>query len=169
MDVNAVNRSIYQCRAYDERPVENETLETVFKLVRSCPSAQGLKDWQFVAVRDADTRQRLVNESIRRSFGCVAPVLIACCIDAGSDLTICGHPTYSVEIAVAIEHLSLAAASQGLTCCWVGHFDEAKVRSILGIPDRVRVVEVVAVGYPGQRENIESDSFSDEIVRYDHW
>jgi nitroreductase len=36
----------------------------------------------------------------------------------------------------------------GLGTCWIGSFSEDRVKKIVGVPDHIRVVELLTVGYP---------------------
>ena len=47
-----------------------------------------------------------------------------------------------------MEHVVLAATAEGLGTCWIGVFNEEDLRDLLKIPPRLRVVALLAVGYP---------------------
>ena len=52
----------------------------------------------------------------------------------------CDVPSYAVDLAIAIEHIVLAAVDEGLGTCWIGAFSQENARRILGIPDKYKVV-----------------------------
>ena len=70
----------------------------------------------------------------------------------------CGLPTTSkvggyetsvyVDVAIAVDHLALAARAEGLGTCWIGAFDNNKLKNLLNIPKDVNVVVVIPLGYP---------------------
>ena len=63
-----------------------------------------------------------------------------------------------------------AAVECGLGNCWIGAFNEEKVKEILGIPKEVRVVELMPIGYPVFKEEKEKNRLPfDKIVKYDSW
>jgi nitroreductase len=69
-----------------------------------------------------------------------------------------------------MDHLSLAAAAEGLGTCWIGSFDEGKVREILGIPPAVRVVQLMPLGYPVDSSPVEKQRLAlSEIVHRERW
>ena len=71
---------------------------------------------------------------------------------------------------MAIDHITVAAVSEGLGTCWIGAFDEGVVRSILGIPKHIRVVQLLSLGYPVDPGPVEKSRFNlDRIVRYETW
>jgi nitroreductase len=63
----------------------------------------------------------------------------------------------------------LEAQELGLGTCWLGRFDEDKVKKILHIPDDVRIVAVTPLGYadesPAQRPRKEQN----EIISYEEY
>ena len=82
----------------------------------------------------------------------------------------CGQLCYPIDVAIALDHITLAAVELGLGTCWIGHFDEKEVKQILGIPEKIRVVELMPLGYPANPSVIEKTRFPlDVIVKYEHW
>ena len=52
------------------------------------------------------------------------------------------------DLAIALDHLSLAAVDEGLGTCWIGCLNEREIKEILGVPDGWRVQLLMAIGYP---------------------
>ncbi|MES0342350.1 MAG: nitroreductase family protein [Candidatus Humimicrobiaceae bacterium] len=50
-------------------------------------------------------------------------------------------------MGIAMEHMVLAATEMGLATCWVGWFDERKIKKTLSIPSGWKVVSILTVGY----------------------
>ena len=65
--------------------------------------------------------------------------------------------------------MSLAAIAEGLGTCWIGAFKEDKVKEILGIPEKIRVVVMLTLGYPAELPAARPRKRLDEIVAYDGW
>jgi nitroreductase len=81
-----------------------------------------------------------------------------------------GQPYYMLDMGIAMEHVVLAAAEQGLGTCWIGGpFDEDKVRAELGVPDDVRVVALLPVGYPAENPGPKQRKRVEEIVSHKKW
>ncbi len=73
-------------------------------------------------------------------------------------------------MAIALDHLSLAAAAVGLGTCWIGAFDPVKVRKILGIPEDMEVIELMPIGYPADPKAQPKQRLDYEIiVRENSW
>jgi nitroreductase len=73
-------------------------------------------------------------------------------------------------VAIALDHMTLAAVEFGLGTCWIGAFDENRVKRILGVPADVRVVALMPLGYPSDSSAIHKKRLPfNEIVKYEHW
>jgi nitroreductase len=59
----------------------------------------------------------------------------------------CGQYCYPIDVAIAVDHTSLAAIGGGMDTCWIGAFYEDMVKKILDIPERIRVVMMLTMGY----------------------
>jgi nitroreductase len=82
----------------------------------------------------------------------------------------CGQDPIPIDVAIAIDHMTLAAAAEGLGTCWIGSFYPEKVREILGIPEEIVIVELLPLGYPSDPGKVEKSRLSlDEIVKYEKW
>lgn len=137
----------YSCRAYLPRPVEREKLDRVLEAARLAPSARNLQDWRFVVVQDAETRRELGVAANKQMFIATAPAIIVGC--SVTDQTMrCGQPIAAIDVAIALEHVALAAAAEGLATCWIGSFYPDQVRAVLDIPLQAAVVELMPIGYP---------------------
>jgi nitroreductase len=170
MDVMQAIKERYSVRSYKEQPVEEEKLKIILEAARLAPSAKNLQEWRFVVVRNKATRFCLMKAAKNQAFVGEAPVVIACCAVTDNDKMTCGQLCYPIDVAIAIEHMVLKAVEEGLGTCWIGAFYEDQVKDILGIPQQVRVVELLALGYPVGPPPKRKDRVSkDEIVMYEKW
>jgi nitroreductase len=163
----AVRRSV---RTFLDRPVGEDVLEKILDAARRAPSARNAQEWRFVVVSDRAVRERIASEAARQPFIGTAGILLACCAVTDGRVMRCGQPAYPIDVAIAMDHLSLAAAALGLGTCWIGSFDEALVRQILGIDSGVRVVQLMPLGYPADPSPVPKSRLSlAEIVRRERW
>ncbi len=168
MDLMHAIRSRRSIRDYQDRPVEEEKLLAVLDAGRLAPSARNMQDWKFIVVRDAATRQKLAVAARDQQFVGQAPVVIAAC--GTSDLVMtCGQPAYAIDVAIALDHMTLAAASLDLGTCWIGAFYEDQVKEILGVPQDIRVVALLPLGYPADEPAPRPRKNLDDIVAWEHW
>ncbi|MEM1514632.1 MAG: nitroreductase family protein [Thermoproteota archaeon] len=170
---NEVIRAIKQrrtIRSYLPNPHPNEHIYAILDAARWAPSAANLQPWQFIVVRDEDTRRKIrdfVEENRRLTIEVreepfktgfskyksewisEAPIHIVVCADPkGTGPHVGGEETYKYGASAAIQNLMLAAYSLGLGTCWLTMFDKDKLREILGIPSDIDIIGVITVGYP---------------------
>ena len=123
-----------------------------------------------MVVRNPETRKRLAMAANRQMFIGEAPVLIVCCAETDGHVMVCGQQCYPIDVAIAIDHLTPCAATEGLETCWIGAFDEGKVKEILDIPKGIRVVELLPLGYPRDPSPVNKVRFPfQKIVKYVQW
>jgi nitroreductase len=71
------------------------------------------------------------------------------------------------DLAIALDHLSLAALEEGMGTCWIAGLDEREIKDLLRIPDDIRAPLVMTLGYPDEQPDARSRKPLDEIVRYE--
>jgi nitroreductase len=170
MDVMEAIVSRRSVRAYLDKAVEEEKLNRVLEAARMAPSANNRQEWRFVVVTDAQLRRRLAEEAAGQRFIAEAPVVIAACAQTDGKIMRCGQACYPIDVAIAIDHLTLAAVAEGLGTCWIGSFDPELVRQILGIPQEIVVVELLSLGYPEDHRTVGKSRLPVEaIVHYESW
>ena len=170
MDVFEAIRARKSVRSYLDKPVEPELLERLLEAVRLAPSARNDQEWRFVVVSDAEKRRRLATEASTQAFMAEAPVIIAACAETDNRVMRCGQLAYPIDVAIAVDHLTLAAAALGLGTCWIGSFDPAAARRILGIPGKIQVVELLLLGYPRDPSPVAKSRLAlGQIVHRESW
>ena len=151
LDLLRARRSV---RRYADQPVDTETLDRLLEAALLSPSSKNTKAWRFVVVRDRDTIQKL---------SAAKPAGASFVRHANAVIAVCGDTTVSdvwvEDCAIAALLLHLAAADQGLASCWVqlrlrSHDDQTSsqdyVAGLLGLPETVRPLALVAVGHPAE-------------------
>ncbi len=168
MDVSEAIRRRYSCRNYEDKPLEKEKLEAILEAARQAPSAKNLQDWRFVVVTDKATRKKLAAAANDQTFiENAGAIVIACTVS--EHVMRCGQAIGPIDVSIAIEHMCLQATELGLATCWIGSFYPDKVRAVVGIPESIEIIELLALGYPAdspkehRREPIES------IVCFEKW
>ncbi len=167
MDVIKKRKSV---RAFLNKPVEEKRLMEVMEAARLAPSASNRQEWRFVVVTDAEKRKALAHAANDQDFVGEAPVVIVCCAETDGHRMSCGEPCYPIDVAIAIDHLTLVATDIGLGTCWIGAFRQDEVKKILGIPEHIRVVELLPLGYPHDPSAVQKKRLTmEKILHREKW
>lgn len=139
----------FSVRSYSDRAVEDEVLNYVLECARMAPSAVNRQPWHFYVARSEEARHR-VQQTYPREWFATAPLYIVVTILHGeswhrpSDQKDHGD----IDIAIATEHICLAAAERGLGTCWVCNFDADLCRRLLSLPEGEEPAVLIPIGYP---------------------
>jgi nitroreductase len=175
MDVLEAIRAYKPCLSYQPRPVPPEKLKTILSAARLAPSQHNLQPWRFVIVQDDERKRLLAQASNRGKLIAEAPaVIVAFAVEEDIPVTIGGYiSAYPLDVAVAVDHLQLAATAEGLGTNWLIEFNEEKVRAVLRVPEGIHPIAVIPVGFPvesngsGRAGEDNGRKSPDEIVAYD--
>jgi len=156
-------------RAFSEEAIEREKLLEVLDAGRMAPSARNEQEWKFVVVRKTEKRLKVSHACLEQDFVKEAPVIIVACGTKPDYIMTCGQRAYSIDLSIALTHMMLRATDLGLGSCWLGAFNERKIKQILDIPEPVRIVALMALGYPRFQPQPKTRKSLDEIVCYDRF
>ena len=169
MDIYDLIKLRKSVRSFLPREVEEDKLTRLLDAGRLAPSASNRQQWRYIVVKDKEKRQKLAGTT-KSTFIAEAPVILACCAEEDGHIMPCGIPSIPIDLAISIDHITLAAVAEGLGTCWIGGFDADKAKEILLIPDEVVVVELLPIGYPADPSEVEKNRKTlDEIVRHETW
>jgi len=157
-------------RAFKAKDVPEDVMTRLLEAARRAPSANNLQEWRFVVIRNPDTRERISQAACGQSFIATAPVVLACCAEADDHIMTCNQHSYPIDVAIAVDHITLCASAEGLGTCWIGAFYEDQVKEILSIPPHIHVVTLLPIGYPQNPTPVEKYRLPlEKIVKYERW
>ncbi len=152
-------------RAYKKGPVEDDKLSRILNAARLAPSAANKQPFSLIVVKDEETRQKL-KEAYSQEWFYTAPVIVcACALPDDAWKRNDGKTYVDFDVAIAMDHLILAASAEGLGTCWIAAFKPEVVREVLNIPDNMEPMVLTPLGYP---ETIPEPTFRkplEEMVR----
>ena len=154
-------------RDYKDIPVPEDKLLKVLEAARLAPSGSNRQPWKFVVVKDSKTRQKLAKAAMEQTWIATAPVVIAAVATMPDLMMICEVPDYPVDLAIAVDHITLAAVDEGLGTCWIGAFSQEDARLALQVPKHCRIVALLPLGYPNQQGRPKTRKPMDEIICYE--
>lgn len=166
LDVIRQRRSV---RAYKSDPIPEESLHRVLEAARLAPSGKNLQPWKFIIAQDSELKKKLAEASNAQDFIAAAPIVLVACGFPEECYRSMGRymKSWPVDVTIALEHLILQAQEEGLGTCWIGSFEEREVKSLLAVPEHVRVLALTPLGYPGEIPESRGRKSLEEIVSYD--
>jgi len=156
-------------RSYQDKEIPEDVLQQVLEAGRLAPSASNKQHWKFIVVKDEDLRKKLVPACKNQKFMGEAPVVIAGCATNPDYVMTCGEHSYSIDLAIALDYMSLQAVALGLGTCWIGAFYQDQVKEILGVPEDVRIVSLMPLGYPKELGTKTERKPLSEIICYNKY
>ncbi len=174
-------------RAFDRRSVDRNVREALWEAFSMAPSHGNNQTTRLVAAVSTEAHAALFGalSSGNRQWAGAAPVLVAVCAIPGQDLIQENSDGTTRELwafhgGLAVGNLLAQATAMGLIAHPVAGFDEPAARDALGIPVDVRVLAIVAIGYPGTVESLVPDLQKretapqrrlpiDYVAAEDHW
>ena len=147
MDVFKAIKSRKSVRDYREDPISEDSIDKVLEAARLAPSAHNAQDYKFIVVQDKKKIKQLA-KAANQSFIERAPiVIVGVSSNPNVDMS-SGVPAYPVDVAIALDYMTLEAVEQDLGTCWIGAFSQKEVKEILQIPEESRVVAMLTLGVP---------------------
>jgi len=159
----------YSVRAYTPDPVEDEKLEKVLEAARLAPTAANRQPFQLIVIHTAGREEELYDIYGKAWFVEPPFVICACGLEEQGWTRRDGKSYVDVDVAIAMDHLILAAANEGLGTCWVGAFDPDAARRVLGLPEKVEPIAFTPLGYPADEPGAKKRKPLDELVRQERW
>jgi len=154
MDVLDAIRTRRSVRQYAAKPIPGDVMQRMRDALRLAPSACNLQPWHFILVQDADVRRQVAQAARDQMWMADAPVIVVACglvDEAYKHMGGYGNSA-DVDVAIALDHLTLAAVAEGLGTCWIGAFDEKAAKKLLGVPKNVKVIAMTPLGYPASAD-----------------
>ncbi|MHC1704414.1 MAG: nitroreductase family protein [Tenuifilaceae bacterium] len=146
-------RNRYSCRSYQNRDIPKELIEKVLEASRIAPSAVNFQPWCFIVISDNSLKKK-ISSCYARPWLESAPIIIVACGDHNRSWRRAdGKDHCDIDLAIAIDHLMLAATDLGLATCWVCKFDVMKCASILELPSNISTIALIPLGYPADTCN----------------
>ena len=167
MELKEVIKKRRSVRDYEDIPVPEDRLLRVLDAARLAPSGGNGQLWKFIVVKDSKRRQQLAKAASGQAFVAKAPVVIAAVATMPGRIQQCGVPAYAVDLAIAVDHMTLAAVDEGLGTCWIGAFSQEEARDVLKVPAKYQIVALLPLGFPAQPAGPKTRKSLTEIVCYE--
>ena len=159
-------------RKFTDQPVSEDQIKGLLELAMYAPNRLNRQPWHFVVIRDKRTQKQFADVLRIHSYLETAAAVIAVCATPERS------PTWAMDISAAIENMLIGATSMGVGSAWVGSPDtvmwsmfEEAAHDALAIPCNVRIVSLVALGYPQEEPtpHTREERFDPLKVHYGRW
>lgn len=166
MTFKELSEQRFSVRSYTDEPVSDQQLNYVLECARLAPSAVNRQPWNFYVVK-SDERKEQLRKCYNRKWFATAPAYIVCTILHNEAwVRNDGKPHGNIDIAIATEHICLAAAEQGLGTCWVCNFDAPLCHQLLNLAENEEVAVLIPIGHPAVEPKDKTRKPIEEIVSY---
>ncbi len=152
MDFYEVIKKRKSIRKYKSDPIPKDVLDRILEAGRIAPSAKNIQPWRFIIVKDQEIKKQVAQACRGQDWMADADIiLVACILNDIAWGRMGGYMSSGpVDLAIAVDHMILAAANEGLGTCWIGAFVEEDVKKILSVPENVTVIALTPIGYPAE-------------------
>ncbi len=154
MELQELVRKRGMVRAFRPDPVPEELVEKLLRNAVRAPSAGNLQAWEFVVVEEPVAKRRLAEAALGQMFVAEAPVVIVTCRNLERNAGRYGdrgrHFYSLIDASFASLMILLSAHAEGLGACFVGAYRDDEVSRILGLPEHVRPVGIIPIGWPAE-------------------
>lgn len=147
VDAILTRRSV---RSYDARPIPPSTLQKILDVTRHAPSGSNREPTRLIVVQEEKRRRELATLCSHQKFVGDAPIVIAVVVKtiAYNRGNYMGSCSSLVDGAIILDHLTLVARDCGLGTCWIGSFDNERIKQFLVVPEDWNILGLTPLGYP---------------------
>jgi nitroreductase len=156
----------FSARSFTDKIVEKEKIDLILEVARLAPSAVNLQPWKFFVVSDKLMLSKLAETYSREWFKTAPLCIVACGNHSESWKRFDGKDHCDIDVAIAVEHIVLAAEELGLGACWVCNFDVKKCSEFLNLSEFLEPVAMIPIGYTNAIVKEKKRKAVDEIVEY---
>jgi nitroreductase len=169
MDFQQLIRTRYSARAYKPDEVEAEKLDQVLEAFRLAPTAANRQPFRLMVIRTKGREQELRQLYDKDWFVQAPLVLCACGVESEAWIGEDGKDYLEVDVAIAMDHLILAATELGLGTCWIGAFHKERAMEFLSLPEGIKPVIFTPLGYPADEPEPKVRRSLADLVRFETW
>ena len=152
-------------RKYKNEPITDIVLQNILEAGRRAPSATNIQPWHFVIARDQEAKEAFSFGGFNRFTSDAAFIVLG--LYKQSEVMI--EKLSLMDVTIALQNMVIAACVQGVGSCWMGAFDEPRLRDTLNLPADSRIVGAIAFGIPDENPVQPPKKPLHEIVHFNKW
>lgn len=152
-------------RKFTDTPVSEEVLKNILEAGRLAPSATNNQPWHFVVVRDSKGKDACHFQGFNRWVNGASFVIVG--FYRSSEVII--EKLSLMDVTISLQNMVIAGWVQGVSSCWMGAFDERKLKDSLNLPLDARIVGAIAFGISNENPRQPPKKSINEIFHFDKW
>jgi nitroreductase len=169
MEFTELIQKRYSVREYKSDPVEKDKLDQILEAARMAPTAANRQPFRLIVTR-VGGRLSEFRRVYDRDWFVQAPLIICACAYPDKGWKRYDGKSYvDVDVAIAMDHLILAAADFGLGTCWIASFNVEAAREVFGLPEELDPVIVTPIGYPNDQPVPKERMAITDLVHFERW
>ena len=173
MDLNEAIRERRSIRRYKDEEIDDDLINKIVEAGVWAPSAGNTQSWEVIVIKDSQIKAQLAVACYSREFISECSVVLSICANKRASGAIYGErgrELYCIQdAACAAQNMLLKIHELGLGACWNGEFDEDVVSNLLDIPEDVRPVALITVGYPNEKPIPPSRGDVEEFIHHEKY
>ena len=155
-------------RKYKKEPVKEEDLKVILEAARQAPSAGNKQPWEFIVIRDEETKAKMAEIARKQMWIADAGVVVVALSKDKTDPTIYER-WVERDVMTAVEHMVLQSWELGYGTCWIGAFTHPDTKELLGVPDEMNVICILPIGVPDQNPEPRARRDREEIFHAERY
>ena len=156
-------------RQFQDKEIPAEIIERLIEALIWAPSAGNLQSRKFYFIFNREIKEKLALAALNQDFIAKAPLVVVGCTDSKIEQRYGerGKNLYSIcDVSCSIQNMMLLSHSEKLGSVWVGAFDEKEVSEILNLPENLRPIAIVPIGWPAERPEPPPRVSKEEAVKF---
>ena len=134
-------------RNYIEKEISEDVYLRLIEAGRLAPTAKNRQKWKIIIVNDKDLKEKLVPACNDQVFVSQASAIFVA-ISTEDYIMRCNIPADIVDTSIVLQNIVIQAVKEGLGTCYIGSFYPDQVKKVLGIPEDIKIIQLLTVGYP---------------------
>lgn len=160
----------YSVRNFTKEHLPNDVIEKILEAGHKAPTGCNFQP-QRILVFNTDSALEKLYKCTKSHFSAPTAMLVCYNEEESWIRPYDGALSAPVDAAIVATHMMLEAHNIGVGCCWVMHFDPAAMRETFNIPENIKPVALLVMGYPSEDAKPIEMHFKyrpmDEVVSYD--
>ena len=156
-------------RRYLDKPISQKDMIKIIESARLSQSAANRQPWQFIIVTDVSMKKNLSKASRNQESVSTAAAVIVCLANPTEAAKVGPFEGFLVDGSISIENMALTSWELGIGSCWIGAYDEKAVKELLIIPETIRVISLLTLGYPNEKPKVKNRKILADILHYERY